>query len=175
MSVPSPPNGTPQRASALPGTRRALLAAVVLGLAGCATPPVSAPQDNFWSGRLALRVAGEPPQSMGAAFELRGNAAAGELTLLSPLGQTVALARWSAAGAELLQADRVQPYASMDELTEQLTGAALPLPALFQWLRGEAAEVLGWSADLSEHATGRIVALRHAPAPQAELRIRLQP
>lgn len=112
---------------------------------------------------------------MSAAFELRGDARAGELTLLSPLGQTVAVARWSATGAELQQGEHRTPYASMDALTEQLTGAALPLPALFQWLRGQAAEVPGWSADLGEHANGRIQAQRQSPPPHAELRIRLQP
>lgn len=152
-----------------------LLSLLVLVLTACATPPASAPQDNFWSGRLALRIASEPPQSLSAAFELRGNAQQGELSLLSPLGQTVALARWSPAGAALLQGDHTRPYAGMDELTEQLTGAALPMPALFDWLRGRTADVPGWSADLSEHADGLIQARRLSPAPAAELRIRLQP
>jgi outer membrane lipoprotein LolB len=148
---------------------------LLAGLVACATPPASAPQDNFWSGRLALNVAAEPPQAMSAGFELRGDARAGELALLSPLGQTMAVARWSPAGATLQQGERSLPYASMDELTEQLTGAALPLPALFGWLRGEPAEVPGWSADLSGHADGRILAQRQSPPPRAELRIRLQP
>ena len=77
-----------------------------------------------------------------------------------PLG-----ARWSPAGAALLQGDHTQPYAGMDELTEQLTGAALPMPALFDWLRGRTADVPGWSADLSEHADGLIQARRLSPAP----------
>ncbi len=155
--------------------QRALMAALLTVLIGCATPPASAPQDHFWSGRLALNVATEPPQSMSAAFELRGDARTGELALLSPLGQTVAVARWSATGAELQQGEHRAPYASMDELTEQLTGAALPLPALFQWLRGEATQVPGWTVDLGEHANGRILAQRQSPPPRAELRIRLQP
>lgn len=149
--------------------------ALLAALAGCATPPASAPQDNFWSGRLALNVAAEPPQSMSAAFELRGNAHEGELALLSPLGQTVAVARWSPTGATLQQGERTLAYTHMDELTEQLTGASLPLPALFQWLRGSSIEVPGWSADLSGHSDGRILAQRLTPLPRAELRIRLQP
>lgn len=155
--------------------RWALVTTLLAGLIGCATPPPSAPQDHFWSGRLALSVAAEPPQSMSAAFELRGDAREGELTLLSPLGQTMAVARWSPAGATLQQGERTLIYAHMDELTEQLTGAALPLPALFQWLRGLATEVPGWSADLSGHSDGRILAHRLTPLPRAELRIRLQP
>ena len=77
--------------------------------------------------------------------------------------------------ATLQQGERTLAYAHMDELTEQLTGAALPLPALFQWLRGLASEVPGWSADLSGHSDGRILAQRLTPLPRAELRIRLQP
>ena len=155
--------------------RRWIGAALLATLAGCATPPTSAPQDNVWSGRLALSVAAEPPQSMSAAFELRGDAREGELALLSPLGQTVAVARWSPSGATLQQGDRTIAYAHMNELTEHLTGAALPLPALFQWLRGWATDVPGWSADLSGHRDGRILAQRLTPLPRAELRIRLQP
>lgn len=112
---------------------------------------------------------------MTAGFELRGNAQQGELSLFSPLGQTVALASWSPTGATLQQGEQRQQFASMAELTQQLTGAALPLAALFQWLRGQAAEVSGWSAVLSEHGDGRIEAQRHSPLPRAELRIRLQP
>ena len=86
-----------------------------------------------------------------------------------------AVARWQPEGATLQQGERTFAYAHMDELTEQLTGAALPLPALFQWLRGLASEVPGWSADLSGHSDGRILAQRLTPLPRAELRIRLQP
>ena len=154
---------------------RAWLACLLLALSACATPPASAPQDNFWSGRLALSIASEPPQSVGAAFELRGNVDEGELTLLSPLGQTVALARWSAVGAALLQGEHSASYPSMDELTEHLTGAVLPMAALFQWLHGREAIAPGWLADLSEHANGRIQAERLSPLPKVELRIRLQP
>ncbi len=153
----------------------ALVTTLLAGLVGCATPPPSAPQNDFWSGRLALNVAAEPPQSMSAAFELRGNAREGELALFSPLGQIMAVARWQPEGATLQQGERTFVYAHMDELTEQLTGTALPLPALFQWLRGMASEVPGWSADLSGHGDGRILAQRLTPLPRAELRIRLQP
>ena len=112
---------------------------------------------------------------MTAGFELRGNAQQGELSLFSPLGQTVAQATWSPAGATLQQGEQRQPYASMAELTQQLTGTALPLAALFLWPCGQTAEVPGWSADLSGQGDGRIDAQRNSPLPRAELRIRLQP
>lgn len=165
-------------------SRRWLLAALLCSLAGCATPrspsPASAPtvQEDVWSGRLALNVeatAAALAQTMTASFELRGSAQQGELSLFSPLGQTLALASWSPAGATLQQGEQRRQYPGMAELTQQLTGAALPLAALFQWLRGQAADVPGWSADLSGQSDGRIEARRHSPLPRAELRIRLQP
>ena len=155
--------------------RRALLATLLASLAACATPPASAPDANFWSGRLALRIATDPPQTMAAAFELSGDANTGALALLSPLGQTVALARWSPDGATLQQGDRTTPYTDMKELSEQLTGAALPVEALFQWLRGDAVQVAGWTVDLSALPEGLILAQRLLPLPRAELRMRLQP
>ena len=155
--------------------RRGLALMVWVALAGCASSPPSAPADDFWSGRLALRVDSTPVQSLNAGFELRGNASSGELTLLSPLGSTLAEARWSASGAELRHSSATERYASMDELTQALTGAALPLPALFGWLRGQALVADGWQADLSGHADGRIAARRAHPLPTAELQLRLQP
>ncbi|WP_342130727.1 lipoprotein insertase outer membrane protein LolB [Hydrogenophaga sp. OTU3427] len=148
---------------------------LVVSLAGCASSPPSMPAEHFWSGRLALRVDSTPAQSLSAGFELRGDARSGELTLLSPLGSTLAEARWSAAGAELRHGNATERYASMDELTQALTGAALPLPALFGWLRGQALVADGWQADLSGHAEGQIAARRAHPLPTAELRLRLQP
>lgn len=155
--------------------RRALVLGWALALAGCATRPPSAPEQGFWSGRLALRVDSTPVQSLNAGFELRGDARSGELALLSPLGSTLAEARWSADGAELRHSGATERYASMDELTQALTGAALPLPALFGWLRGQALAADGWQADLSGHADGRIAARRAHPLPAAELQLRLQP
>ena len=51
------------------------------------------------------------------------------------------------------------------------TGAAIPIAALFDWLKGENTRLNGWSADLSGLDTGRIVATRTEPAPQTRLRI----
>ena len=53
----------------------------------------------------------------------------------------------------------------------QATGAAVPMSALFAWLRGDNASASGWTADLSRQSEGRITATRSQPAPKAELRI----
>ncbi|MEI7784904.1 MAG: lipoprotein insertase outer membrane protein LolB [Betaproteobacteria bacterium] len=140
--------------------------------AGCASqrPASSA---RFWSGRLSLLVRSEPPQSFSASFELSGSADQGQLLLNSPLGTAVASARWNAAEAVLHSGQGARLYRSMDELLAQATGAALPLPALFDWLAGLDTPVSGWSTDLSAMAEGRLVARRQAPAPMVELRIAL--
>lgn len=145
-------------------------------LSACATP-APAPQDGevLWSGRLSLQVDSTPPQSFSSAFDLRGAPSAGELQLTSPLGNTLATVVWTAQSAELRQGSRVTRRGSLDELTTELSGTAVPVTALFGWLRGEQGDAPGWQADLSRQAEGRITARRAAPLPAAELRIVFQP
>jgi outer membrane lipoprotein LolB len=145
-------------------------------LAGCASPPATRlPDASVWSGRLGLRVNSDPVQSFSAGFELRGAPDTGELLLTSPLGTTVAQVRWSAQGAELQQGGQVQRRASLDELTTELSGTALPVAALFGWLRGQNGTTPGWSADLSQQAQGRVTARRSSPLPTAELTLLFLP
>lgn len=166
--------------TALPGARGLwrllvlLTTAVVLG--ACATPPKPVqPGESAWSGRLALSVDSEPPQSFSAGFELRGSPLAGELQLVSPLGNTLALVVWDRTGAELRQGGQTTRRGSLDELTAELSGTAVPVAALFGWLNGQSAEVPGWQADLSRQSEGRVNARRSTPLPTAELRVVFQP
>ena len=156
--------------------RLALLGVVAMTLAGCATSRPKASKDtSFWSGRLALTVHSEPPQSYSAGFELRGAPAAGELQLTSPLGTVLASVHWSPQGAELRQGGQLTRRPSLDELTADLGGTPLPVAALFGWLQGQTADASGWNADLSRHSEGRVVARRLQPLPTAELRLVFQP
>lgn len=156
--------------------RLVLLGVVAMTLAGCATSRPEAPKDaSFWSGRLALTVHSEPPQSYSAGFELRGTPAAGELQLTSPLGTVLASVHWSPQGAELRQGAQLTRRPSLDELTADLGGTPLPVAALFGWLQGQTADASGWNADLSRHSEGRVVARRLQPLPTAELRLVFQP
>jgi outer membrane lipoprotein LolB len=151
-----------------------LLLTMVLG--GCAAPARVMPADDArWSGRLALQVESEPPQSYAGGFELQGSPDQGELLLSSPLGQTLAVVRWNAEGAELRQGERSTRSASLDELTRTLTGTAMPVVAMFDWLRGRDARADGWEADLSRHQEGRVQARRVHPLPAAQLRLIVQP
>jgi outer membrane lipoprotein LolB len=162
----------------LPRLRAALAAGLffaIFVIAGCAHQPgAEAPNDpqiQAWSGRISLQVQSEPVQAFFAGFELRGNPGQGELVLTSPLGTSLAVLRWSPGQAVLDSGGQVQRFDSVDALLEKATGAAVPLPALFDWLAGKNAALAGWNADLSQHAEGRIAASRTAPQPRTDLRI----
>ncbi len=126
---------------------------------------------SFWAGRMSLQVQSEPPQAFFAGFELKGNPIQGELTLNSPLGNSLAVLRWSPQEAVLDSGNQIQRFATVDELIEKATGAAVPLPALFDWLDGKNTAAAGWNADLSQQAEGRISASRTVPQPRSDLRI----
>jgi len=154
---------------------RAWASAIVLALlAGCATAPMSpapAQAEGPWNGRLALQVKDRPEQSFSAMFELKGNAQAGELTLSNPIGGTVAALQWAPGSATLRSNGQTHEYESVNALVEQATGTAIPVGALFDWLRGVATPVPGWRADLSQLRDGRISATRLDPPPEASLRV----
>jgi len=174
--------------------RRSLarLAAVLVAVvaAGCASiaPPGLPP--GLISGRLAVLVeatATAPARQVSGSFELRGNATSGQLDLVSPLGITVAQARWEPGRVELRSGEAPIVYASLDELSTQAFGEPLPLAALFDWLRGRpwagapsmaardgsGFEQMGWLIDTSRVPDGQIVARRPAP-PAVTLRARVE-
>jgi len=162
----------------LAGLRRfaVLLAwlACALWLAGCAQPmQKTAPEEDAWSGRLALQVDGQASQSFSAMFELRGNAQSGGLALISPLGSRIAQLDWKDGHAQLVSAQETRTSDSLDALLQDVTGTRIPVAALFGWLKGLQATVPGWRADLSALEQGRLVAHRDDPVPQATLRIAL--
>jgi outer membrane lipoprotein LolB len=127
---------------------------------------------------------GQPARNLSAAFELRGDAEHGELDLVSPLGNTLARARWAPGRAQLLTSDGATAYPDLEALARETLGEALPLGALFDWLRGRpwpgapsgatatGFEQLGWSVDLQRRAEGWIVARRDAP-PAVTVRARM--
>ncbi len=159
------------------GGRRLLLTAIAtFSIAGCAQltggSKASVPRaTNAWSGRMSLRVDSEPVQTFSALFELRGSPEAGELSLTTPIGSTLAQLHWSPGEALLKNGSDTRRYASLDALIEAATGAAIPVAALFGWLEGRNDPVPGWRADLGQLASGRLQALRETPTPQADLRI----
>jgi outer membrane lipoprotein LolB len=159
----------------------AVLAASFL-ISGCALAPSvasSAQSDTAsWRGRLAVRVDsnGAPgqSQSFAAGFELTGNAQVGELTLYTPLGTTAASLSWSEQSAVMRSAGDQKNFESLTALIRHAIGTEVPVAALFAWLAGDNMSAAGWSADLSNYATGSILASRTEPAPAAQIRLILE-
>ena len=164
-----------------------LMPLVLAGLVGCASTPPP-PASDLLSGRLAIQVAGQPDKSFSAGFELSGTPRAGQLLLSGPLGSTAARARWSPTEAVLNTAQGESSFASLDALTLATLGEAIPLAALFDWLRGRpwpgAAATprddglagfaqLGWQVDLSRWSVGALESRRNSP-PVITVRARLE-
>jgi outer membrane lipoprotein LolB len=163
----------------------ALLLALAL-LGGCAT--LAPPRPPDLAGRLVLRVEAHGDsavRSVSAGFELRGDAASGELLLTTALGSAAAQARWHPGAAELSTGQGTQHFADLDALAQALLGEALPLAALIDWLRGRpwpgapsqavagGFEQLGWRVDLGRYAEGWVLAAR-ARAPAIAVRALLE-
>ena len=163
-----------------------------LALSGCATvKPADGAFADLLSGRLSVRVEGvgsEPPRSMSAAFELEGDAAAGRFGLVTPLGTTLAQARWSPGQVMLSTPQGETRFADLNSLTREMLGEPLPVAALFDWLRGrpwpgaastvsippaEAGfEQLGWAVSLARFDDAWVTA-RREQAPVVTVRAKL--
>jgi outer membrane lipoprotein LolB len=105
---------------------------LVVLLAACATPAsirplAQASSEKQWQGRLSVTVQSDPPRNMSAGFSLDGDARQGELNLFSPLGTTLATLRWNPTTTQWVQGSQQRRYDSMAHLTEETTGAALPM------------------------------------------------
>lgn len=130
-----------------------------------------------YQGRLSLRIASDTPQTLYGAFTISGDAQTGEMSLNSPLGNTVAKLTWTPQTALLVANNTTTTYPSTEALITTVTGTALPLPALFDWLAGINTPIEGWELDLSNMQNPdnrRFIAKRISPLPTVELRIALE-
>ncbi len=155
-----------------------LLVCSLLLAAGCAnveTRSATDPAQPVWQGRLAVKVASEPPQAFSANFVLLGSASRGTLSLTSILGTSLATLQWDAESATLKTQQSVKQFGSADDMVTYSVGTPLPIATLFGWLQGDATTVEGWQVDLQSLATGRIRAWRLAPDAAAEIKIILEP
>lgn len=164
--------------------RRLAAALLCALLCACASVTPKSSAVDVLAGRLSVQVEGDASRSFSAAFELEGSPAEGRLILSSPLGSQVASADWSADRVRLRSGDGERIYPDLDSLAVDALGEAVPLAALFDWLRGRAWPgapsapapggfvQLGWSVDLSRQAEGRIEA-RRASSPTVVVRAKL--
>jgi outer membrane lipoprotein LolB len=172
--------------------------ALALMLQACVSHPPPLP-GHVYSGKLAVRTEAAPDlpaRAVSGQFELSGNASSGQLILTSPLGTTVARARWSdpvgtqgiPSTIELEADGGTTHYATLEEMMQRAIGDQLPLPAMFDWLsghpwpaapasRGDATgsfDQLGWHVDLSQLRDNRLIdAQRALPAPALHVRVKL--
>ena len=153
-------------------------------LSACAHRPTdvapSVAHESGYSGRLSVRIEGPSPQAWSAFFDFKGTAQSGQLTLSGPLGGTVGIVSWSAGSATLKLGEQTLLFGSVEALTEHYTGAALPLPAIIDWLAGRQAVVPGWQVDPTEQSLeadtpARLTARRHSPLPTVQLTLTLLP
>ena len=168
----------------------ALLAALLLSACTSFAPPAPTAGEAL-SGRLAVNVAATPQaaaRSVTANFELLGDARTGRLNLSTPLGSMLAQARWSPEQVVLATPQGERRFGDLDDLTREVLGESLPLPALFDWLRGRpwsgaasretrppappGFEQLGWTIDLTRYAQASVAATRAAP-PAVTVRAKL--
>ena len=115
----------------------------LLGLGGCATAPGvagtlpgAAHTDPAFavSGRIAVRYDGRADSGN---FSWRHVRADDNLTLETPLGQTLAQLRRDAAGVQLELADgRRYQSPAVEVLSSEVLGWELPLSGLQYWIRG---------------------------------------
>ena len=178
--------------------RGAGVLALALLLPACVSHPPPLP-GHVYTGRLAVRTDAAPnlpARSVSGQFELSGNASSGQLILTSPIGTTVARARWSdpvgtqgvPSRIELEADGATTRYATLEEMMQRAIGDQLPLPAMFDWLSGRpwpdapvvrsatgiGFDQLGWHVDLSQLSDNRLIdAQRPLPAPTLHVRVKL--
>lgn len=146
------------------GRLRTLALLALILLAGCATPPWQAapPSDQQvgtgglehyrFTGRIAIR---QPEGSESARIQWQNDLTHQHITLLSPLGSTVAQLDRDPWGVDLRLSDREQFHARNSErLTKQVLGYALPLEGLPWWVLGQAApeQPAQWRLDVRGQA-----------------------
>ncbi|MDI4635161.1 outer membrane lipoprotein LolB [Pelomonas sp. V22] len=174
--------------------RRLIAAALAAALVGCASiddkpPPLPAQADALqFSGKLSVKVTGRDQGGSGS-FDLQGTPRAGQLELSSPLGQLIARARWDGQSVLLQTPKEQRRYPDLDSLTQDLLGEAIPVAALFDWLRGrpwpdapsQALEgdtkgfrQLGWTVDLGGFAEKGLIVARRGEPSEVVLRARLE-
>ncbi|WP_292937464.1 lipoprotein insertase outer membrane protein LolB [Noviherbaspirillum sp.] len=137
--------------------RRAFAGALTLSLlAGCASlsPPATVDRPTAarpyhaaidFTGRLSVRYQGpRNEEALHGSFLWSQTPASTKVSLLSPLGQTIAVIDVTPDGATLTENGQTLRSASdVDDLTAQTLGWPLPVAGLREWLQGFALDAGG--------------------------------
>lgn len=140
----------------MPMTRRLTLLAAAASfalLAGCATSTANLSTATVGDYRDTIDLSGKlsanylkdgRTESITGNFEWEQRPGAVDVTLLSPLGQTVAVINVTPESATLTQSG-AQPRvaANIDALTQEALGWPLPVSGLRDWLQGYAIDAQG--------------------------------
>lgn len=135
----------------MPITRRLTLLALAATVAGCATAPANRATVGAYretidlSGRLLVNYRKDgSPQSVNGHFDWAQRPGRVDVSLASPLGQTMAQISVTPQEATLTLANQPPRVASdIDTLTFQALGWELPVSALRDWLQGYATDAQG--------------------------------
>lgn len=137
----------------MPITRRLSLLAFAAVLAGCATTgaplstsTVGAYRDSIdLSGRLSVNYQRDgKPESVTGNFNWVQRPGRIDVSLASPLGQTIASITVTPDSATLTQSDRAPRVAKdIDTLSSEALGWSLPVSGLRDWLQGYATDASG--------------------------------
>ncbi|OON59823.1 outer membrane lipoprotein LolB [Massilia sp. KIM] len=137
----------------MPITRRLTLIALAAALAGCATTAtmpstatVGAYRESIdLSGRLSVNYLKDGArESLNGNFNWAQRPDRTDVTLNSPLGQTIATIAVTPGEATLTQSGRApRSAADIDGLTQQTLGWTLPVAGLRDWLQGYAVDEQG--------------------------------
>ncbi len=134
--------------------RRLFLCATVLAIAACAAvapaPVRELPREAIREFSLQARLSiTRGAERVAVSIDWQHQGTRDDITVLSPLGQTLAHLVADETGAQLETADRQRwQAASLDALTERALGTPLPLSGLPDWVLGRAREPQGGERDV---------------------------
>jgi outer membrane lipoprotein LolB len=134
---------------------------------------------SSWNGKINLTLDSEPKQFFAAEFDLEGDAQSGDMQFYSPLGTTLAAAKWETGVAQLIVPGK-DPFQfdCLNALNQKLLGTELPVNMIFEWANGATPiPPKGWSVTRSsQEAQGKpaeLEAQRDFPLPSAHLSLRI--
>lgn len=137
-------------------------------------PSASAPVARSYVGRISVVIQTDPLQQMIADFELEGDASKGELRLFGPFGGAIATLQWEPGQAVLIEGERRRVVRSIDWLIERVTGAALPVALIFDWLAGRPVRTDDWAVAPRSKPSDPLRATRLQPLPRIELTLAIK-